>query len=82
MDVLATIREYIEKELLGEATTSLQPRTPLLDKGYLTSLQAVELVIFLEQRFSTTIDPEEVTEENFRDLSSIAALVASKGGAS
>ncbi len=82
MDMLSTIREYVKSELIGDAGINLVGETPLIEKGLLTSLQVVDLVLFLEERFSTYIDPEDLTEENFKDLSSIVALVESKEGAS
>jgi methoxymalonate biosynthesis acyl carrier protein len=82
MDLMTTIRAFIRDELIGDPKIALEAETPILEQGYLTSLQTVELVAFLEECFQARIDPEDVTEENFRDLASIAALVARKRGAS
>lgn len=78
MEAIADIREYLVKELLNHDGLALPDDVPLIEEGYLTSLQAVELVLFLEERFRIEIDPEEVTEDNFRTLVSIAALVEKK----
>lgn len=71
------IREHIVKEILQQEVP-LWDDTPLIEEGYLTSLQAVELVMFLEQRFGIQIDPEEVNEDEFRSLDTIAGLVQRK----
>ncbi|MBA2442029.1 MAG: acyl carrier protein, partial [Rubrobacter sp.] len=42
------------------------------------SLQTVELVMFLEERFGISVEDEELDEENFGTVGSIASLVASK----
>src|ERR671914_2634130 len=54
------------------------PDEPLIENGVLTSLQAVELVTFLEERFDILVEDEEFDEENFGSVEAIASLVASK----
>ncbi len=51
---------------------------PLIENGVMTSLQTVELVMFLEESFGITIEDEEFDEENFGSIQSIAGLVESK----
>ncbi|MBA3388119.1 MAG: acyl carrier protein, partial [Rubrobacter sp.] len=51
---------------------------PLIDNGVLTSLQTVELVTFLEDRFGILVEDDEFDEENFGSVQAIAGLVASK----
>ena len=51
---------------------------PLIENGVLTSLQTVELVTFLEDRFGIFVEDEEFDEENFGSVEAIAGLVASK----
>lgn len=51
---------------------------PLIDNGVLTSLQTVELVTFLEDRFGIMVDEDEFDEENFGSVRAIAGLVSSK----
>jgi acyl carrier protein len=52
----------------------------LISTGLLTSLQTVELVLFLDQRFGIDITDDEFVEENFNTVDAIARLVASKRG--
>jgi methoxymalonate biosynthesis acyl carrier protein len=54
------------------------PDEPLIENGVLTSLQAVELVTFLEERFGIIVEDEEFDEENFGSIEAIASLVANK----
>jgi acyl carrier protein len=51
---------------------------PLIENGVMTSLQTVELVTFLEDRFGILVEDEEFDEENFGSVEAIAGLVASK----
>ena len=75
MDVISDVREYITGELLQRNDLQIADDTALIEDGYLTSLQTVELIMFLEEKFDIEIDPTEVDEENFRTLNDIAALV-------
>jgi methoxymalonate biosynthesis acyl carrier protein len=73
--VAATIRDWLQ-ENVGSAAIS--DDYPLIENGVLTSLHAVEMVLFLENRFGVTIDDEEVVETNFGSIRAIAELVAGK----
>jgi acyl carrier protein len=44
----------------------------------MTSLQTVELVVFLEDTFGIVVEDEEFDEENFGSVDAIATLVESK----
>lgn len=52
---------------------------PLIENGLLTSLQTMELVMFMEGEFGITVDDEDIVEENFATLGDIVALVENKG---
>lgn len=79
LDVIAVLREHIVKVIL-ERDVALADDTPLIEEGHLASLQTVELIAFISERFGAEIEPEEVDETHFRSLESIAALVVSKVG--
>ena len=78
MEVKTLIKGHILNEIIQNSDLHIGDDTPLIDEGYLTSLQAVELVMFLEYQFQVEIDPIEVDEENFRDLTSITQLIEGK----
>ena len=80
MEVIPVVREFITEELLRRRDLALADDVPLIEDGYLTSLQTVELLMFLEKQFQVEVDPEEVNEENFRSLKTIAGLVERKLG--
>lgn len=50
----------------------------LLESGLLDSLILVQIVVAIQSEFSVTIEVDEINEENFQDIESIAALVVSK----
>lgn len=76
-EVIPVLREHIVKELLGREVELLDD-TPLIEGGHLASLQTVQLVAFIAERFGVEIEPEEIDETNFRSLDSIASLVVGK----
>lgn len=75
-DVREAIRGWL-REAIG-ASVPLTDSTDLIGDGVLTSLQTVELVTYLDERFGIEIDDEEFVEENFRSIDTIASLVESK----
>ena len=57
------------------------PDTDLLETGILDSLQFVELLLQLEQRFGFRIRIDDIDLDDLRTLARIARLVAAKSGA-
>jgi acyl carrier protein len=76
-EIIAAVRTYMQKELL-QSEVKLADDTPLIEGGHLTSLQTVQLVMFIEEQFRVEVDPEEVNEDEFRTLNTIALLVKRK----
>ena len=77
-NVAAEIQGWLRDNVTGGREVS--PDEPLIENGVLTSLQTVELVTFLEERFDIIVEDEEFDEENFGSVEAIASLVASKTG--
>ncbi len=75
-DVAPEIREWLKQNVTGGREVA--DDEPLIENGVLTSLQTVELVMFLEERFGIVIEDEEFDEENFGSIEAISGLVASK----
>lgn len=74
-EVVTTIRAWLQvRAAVGEITDD----HPITRNGLLTSLMVVELVLYLEEHFGVTIDDEDVMEENFASIGTIAELVTGK----
>lgn len=56
-------------------STGLEFDTDLFKTGFVNSLFALEMVVYLEKAFGVRIRNSEITEENFRTISSIAGVV-------
>ena len=72
----AAVQDWLTQNVTGGREVSED--YPLIENGVLTSLQTVELVTFLEDRFDILVDEDEFDEENFGSVQAIAGLVASK----
>lgn len=75
-NAVAEIRGWLQENVTGNRDISEDE--PLIENGVLTSLQTVELVMFMEDRFDIMVEDEELDEENFASVKTIAELVARK----
>ena len=57
------------------------PDTDLLETGILDSLQFVELLVQLEQRFGFKVQVDAINIDDLRTLERIARVVAARNGA-
>jgi acyl carrier protein len=77
-DVGATVRDWLRQHVTADR--EIGDDEPLIASGLLTSLQTVELVLFLDEHFGIEITDDEFVEENFSSVAAIARLVTSKRG--
>ena len=75
-NVNTEIRGWLQENVTG--SRDIPDDYALIENGVLTSLQTVELVMFLEDRFGITVEDEELDEENFGSIDTITNLVAGK----
>ena len=69
----ARIREFV---LAYVKDDELQDDENMFELGYVNSLFAMQLVMFVEKEFSMTIHREQIKLSNFQSIDSIVALVA------
>lgn len=55
--------------------------TDLFKGGFINSLFALEMVVYLEDTFKIRIKDKDISEQNFKTISAIAALVERTKGA-
>jgi acyl carrier protein len=63
---------FLESRFPGIA---LEPTEDIFARGFVNSLFAMELVLFLENTFAFTVPSEVLQLDNFRTVASMAALV-------
>lgn len=76
-DIKQRIKGFLEPNLGGQ---ELSDQDDIFSLGYVNSLFAMQLVVFIEREFSLTIGPEDLEFDNFRTVSGMAGLVAAKQG--
>ena len=77
-DVSATVRGWLREHVTGDREVA--DDEALISSGLLTSLQTVELVLFLDEHYGIEITDDEFVEENFQSVETISRLVLSKHG--
>jgi len=77
--VETVINDYISRELVPDAALlPLKNDTSLLDSGILDSLSLLRLVVFLEERFGTTMGDADLLPENFASVNAICTYLSSR----
>jgi acyl carrier protein len=74
MTTQQTIARFISTELL-EGSREVGVDDEVVLDGTVDSLGVTRLIDYLEKEFRVTIDPQDVTIENFRSATAMAALV-------
>ncbi len=57
----------------------IQEDEDIFDLGFVNSLFAMQLVMFIEKEFGVTIANEDLEPENFKSINTIYDLIKSKG---
>jgi acyl carrier protein len=83
MDIASDIREFVARDLLfSEAGFPHSDDVSFLQEGIIDSLGVLELVTFAGRQFGITVDPHEVTPENFDSVNRLTAYIRRKQGTS
>jgi len=76
-DTKMKIREFLSKHI---AKHDVADDDALFEKGYISSLMAMELVLFVEKEFGIQIGNDDLRLENFASIKAISELVVQKTG--
>jgi len=78
-DNISKIRAFIFENFLFDAKDDeLQNDTSFLDQGIIDSTGVLELVDWLEEEFSMSVDDEELIPENLDSVNFLSAYIARK----
>ncbi|MFJ1618597.1 acyl carrier protein [Streptomyces sp. NPDC088251] len=72
------IREFLAPHLSGQ---SLADSDDFFSLGYVNSLFAMQLALFVEKDFAITLGPEDMDFDNFRTVDGLVRLVTSRATA-
>lgn len=79
-DIVRGLREFVSKRILEGEDVGLDGTTPLLEWGILNSMEMVRIVAFINERFAVDLPSHTIRLDNFKDLDSLARLVAEQRG--
>lgn len=78
-DVRREIRQMILTQFLGGAPEAALRDDDSLDRARIVdSVRALELVLFVEERYGITVENEEALPENFDTVNNLVAFVERK----
>jgi acyl carrier protein len=81
MSMETSIRDYILENFLFTADYGqLQDDASFLEEGIVDSTGVLELVMFVEETFSITVEDEEILPENFDSVQKLARYARLKAG--
>jgi acyl carrier protein len=72
------IRSFLLDDVLTIGYEEVLASDVRLLSGVLDSLGLVQLLEFLEERFGVAVDGDDIVDENFSSLASVAAFVEGK----
>lgn len=71
----SSVEDALRSYLSAKLATEVAPDLDLFDSGLVTSMFAMELVVYLESSFSVTIVGPDLKTANFRSVRKMVALV-------
>ena len=79
-NVLEQARDFVvENFMYMRKVKTIGDEESLLRTGVISSLGMMEVVEWVESTFGVSVDPDEITEQNFDTLRGIARFVSAKG---
>ena len=72
-DAKSELRGWILERAQAGPDTKLENDTPVLEEGLLSSLDVVELILFIESLKGDEVDVDDIEPESFRDVDTIYA---------
>ncbi len=72
------IRKFIIENFLYGQDDDFGDEVSFLEKGIIDSTGVLELVSFVEDKFSITVEDQELVPENFDSVSNLASYISKK----
>jgi len=73
-----TIRAFVVENFLFGNNENLEDNTSFLDEGIIDSTGILELVSYLEEKFSITVEDDDLVPENLDSINNVTAYLQSK----
>lgn len=79
MDNEEIIKKFIVDEIISNNNkTNIGYEDSLIEAGVIDSLGIMKMLAFLDERFSVSVEDQEVIPENFETIKAISNLIESK----
>ena len=72
------ITNFLREKFPLARKRNINENTPLLESGIVDSMGILDLVAFLEQRYSVAVGDDELIPENFNNISVLTTFVEQK----
>jgi acyl carrier protein len=76
-DIEQEIRAFITENFLFGRSDALNDDTPLLG-NVIDSTGVIELIVFVQERFTISVDDQEVMTDNFDSVKNVVAFIEKK----
>lgn len=75
MSAIESVQTFIQAEIAPSRNVELTNSTNLIESGIIDSLGVMKMIAFVEQKYSVTLNPDDLVPENFETLDAITALL-------
>lgn len=72
------IRNHIAQNILFSKTYAHPDEASFLEEGIIDSMNVMELIMFVEEKFGVEVADDEIVPDNFDSVARIAAFVRRK----
>lgn len=72
------IRDFVVSNFLFGDASSLQDDTSFLNSGIVDSTGILELIMFLEETYGLSVEPEEMIPDNLDSVNKVAQFITRK----
>ena len=73
-----SVRQFITNHFPLARKRKLEDTDPLIESGVIDSLGVLDVVAFIEEEFQIKVEDEDLTADNFQNISKIASFVSKK----
>lgn len=80
-DVKGKVKDFVIENFLFGDSDDLEETTSFLEEGIIDSTGILELVDFIEEEFSISIDDEELIPENLDSIKNVSEFLQKKSAA-
>ena len=78
MEILETLRNYINERVVGQLSTGFDDDYDLIDSGTIDSVFLMGLIIYIERHYNIEFGMNDVVPKHFKSVNALADFVRSR----